>query len=388
MKILIFSPPLNSGGASSAFLNMMKSVLPTASVHLITHIPEDIRADSPELAEITTTNLPYMNRYRYFISMTRLLKHRQARIETDFDYLWVQTWDGYCLQFTNNLKIATIITHHNRTDFYRFNRELGWILSPLDYLSQFSRYYLNAKMINSAQLVIYHAMSTYVADGIRRVSNQEIEYFILPNAYIKDDQQMVEEVNPINIPDDKIVIITSGYVPRKGIHRIIHAVGSKEISIDDIIIIVFGGPSSLISRVYFTYLKHLTQKLQLEDHIYFLGYISSSEKRSLLKRADFFWEASYSEAHSLAPIEASIYDTSIISTGVGGTLEFLDQAIPYQFKSSDKIEYLLDKLHADLKFPEYNQLTWSEWGQQFVEEIQRYFSGESMSKDGKLKRKA
>lgn len=70
-------------------------------------------------------------------------------------------------------------------------------------------------------------------------------------------------------------------------------------------------------------LKVLTKKLQLEDRVYFLGFIPNTELPSYLHQSDIFVRPSLSEGFGISFVEAMAAGLPVITTPVGGIVDFL-----------------------------------------------------------------
>lgn len=125
--------------------------------------------------------------------------------------------------------------------------------------------------------------------------------------------------NEFDIKRDTPIIGTIGNLnPVKGHEYLFKAISYVKEHYDTIVVLIAG--SILDSRNnYFERIKHLSQRLDLEDTVYFLGH--RSDIPAILASLDVFVLSSIKEASPISVLEAMAMQCAIVATQVGGIPE-------------------------------------------------------------------
>lgn len=133
----------------------------------------------------------------------------------------------------------------------------------------------------------------------------------------------LQERAELNIPADANVLISVGaLVDRKGFHRVIDVLPELLEQYPDLIYLVVGGDSpegnireQLVQQV---------KALKLENHVRFLGALSSDQLKKPLSSADLFVLSTANEGWANVFLEAMACGLPVVTTDVGGNREVIN----------------------------------------------------------------
>jgi glycosyltransferase involved in cell wall biosynthesis len=140
----------------------------------------------------------------------------------------------------------------------------------------------------------------------------------------------------LSLPTEKLIVLTIGYIePRKGLHTLIksaHTVINEEP--DGYFVIV--GRVRNHYRWYMAYLKKLLNKLGLNKHFKFVGFVPTDELPLYINAADMFALTSYAEGAPLVVPQAMACRRIVIATQ-GASAGYLPPNLVVQNGNSDEI---------------------------------------------------
>ena len=169
------------------------------------------------------------------------------------------------------------------------------------------------------------SISNYLADYVKSI-NEKAKVVIIPNGVdienfslkgIEDGRQALLK-EKIGLKEDNRVIITvSRLVSKNCLDNLITAVAKVKSQLPEIKLLIIGnGP--LLKK-----LKLISERLNLNNSVLFLGEISHENLPEYLKIADVFIRPSKSEGLGNSFLEAMATGVPIIGTPVGGIPDFL-----------------------------------------------------------------
>ncbi len=176
----------------------------------------------------------------------------------------------------------------------------------------------------------------YWVSPLRWLRNQVIELtninpqkvIIIPhgfdvNKFIGEKISKEEAREMLGMKPDKYYLGILGRIDvKKGQEFLINAINILNNTWGLNIYLAIGGqPTQGEGMEYYNHLRKLTQELNLEDNILFLGFIKN--KSAFYKAIDAFVMASESETYGLVTLEAMAYGVPVIGTKKGGTVEIL-----------------------------------------------------------------
>jgi glycosyltransferase involved in cell wall biosynthesis len=157
----------------------------------------------------------------------------------------------------------------------------------------------------------------------------------------------------LDIPTDHMILLSvRNLIPRMGLENLIHAMKDVVSRVENVTLLL-GGSGPLKEE-----LIALTQKLGLENHIHFAGFIPEDDLPDYYRASDIFILPTLElEGFGLVTLEALASGLPVLGTPVGGTLEILNKLDPrYLFRSS-RSEDLSDLIiETCLRFKENPQL--------------------------------
>lgn len=132
-----------------------------------------------------------------------------------------------------------------------------------------------------------------------------------------------------NIKDCKrhSIFTIDGRYPGKGVHQLIKAVAIVKKKYPDVKVIIPGSmpnrkPELIFESPYYTYLKKLIKKLDLQENVVFCGQISSEDVKNNLLSCNAFVMTSCYESQSAALREAMYLGVPAITSNVGPIDEY------------------------------------------------------------------
>lgn len=185
--------------------------------------------------------------------------------------------------------------------------------------------------------------------------NPNLKYYYCPRMLRKqfytDKPWNVSEIERYTI------LVTQGNYPIKGIHILFRAVAKLKEKYKDIKIKVTGtdvfarinNNKRYLSNGYERYLFDLAKKLDIINHIEFVGYKKASEMVELLKKIHLAVIPSAIENAPNSLAEAMIVGTPVIATFVGGNMDMLthnENGFLYAFDEWNMLSYYIDQLFS------------------------------------------
>lgn len=154
------------------------------------------------------------------------------------------------------------------------------------------------------------------SDKIRVIGNgiDAVKFYPLAKAVARTE---------LNIPENAKVLISVGaLVDRKGFHRVIEVLPALVAKYPDLIYLIVGGDSpegNIRER-----LEYQVRMLKLENNVRFLGTYPSEKLKVPLSAADLFVLATANEGWANVFLEAMACGLPVITTGVGGNKEVVN----------------------------------------------------------------
>jgi glycosyltransferase involved in cell wall biosynthesis len=129
-----------------------------------------------------------------------------------------------------------------------------------------------------------------------------------------------------NIPDNKKIILYLGRIHKtKGVDLLIRAYAHlvKDMKCNDLVVVIAGPDDGHLHEV-----KSLASSLGVSASVLFTGFISSEDKLKALIDADVFVTPSF-YGFPLTFLEACATGTPVVTTSLGGILEWIDGNVGY-----------------------------------------------------------
>ena len=150
----------------------------------------------------------------------------------------------------------------------------------------------------------------------------------------------------INAQDNDLILASVGSLtPKKGHTYLIEAISEFKKEMDNFrLVLVGGGPEE-------HNLKMLTEKLGLQNYIYFLGRKDRNEIKDILRQADIFVLPSRWEGLPNALLEAMAVGLPCVATQVGGNAEIINNGVNgvlVESRSADLLAEALIKVGKNL----------------------------------------
>ncbi|MDP2587000.1 MAG: glycosyltransferase family 1 protein [Candidatus Komeilibacteria bacterium] len=154
-----------------------------------------------------------------------------------------------------------------------------------------------------------------IAAVSQHTKNDLVQTYGLAPVMIEVVYPALPEFNSIDAADveqdlvlpDKYVLFLGTLEPRKNIESIIRAFA--ELALPGYSLIIAGGHGWLYQKIY-----HLAAELKLNNKVKFLGYVTATQKRTLLKKAGLLIWPSFYEGFGLPPMEAMAAGVPVISS--------------------------------------------------------------------------
>ena len=159
--------------------------------------------------------------------------------------------------------------------------------------------------------------------------------FVIPNGI---DPNIVQEVAPLSLDRDNIILFVGNLVKLKGVANLIHAVSLIKTEIPDVCLLVAGsGPQE-------NELKDLVNTLLLQDNVKFLGFITGETKYSYFKSADVLAVPSLWESLPIVILEGMACGKPIVASNVGGIPYLIRDAENGYLVTPGAVEELAEKI--------------------------------------------
>lgn len=235
-------------------------------------------------------------------------------------------------------KITIIHSHHRMAAFY--SKILNLFYRKIKRVYTAHNIFYNKKKLLKFSLAGSEIIA--VGDGVK---NNLIEFYEINKEKIKVIYNSIEELKKIDKPKDnfledrsnKIFIGTVGRLSeQKGMDIFIKSISELIYKNRNIFAIIIGD-GELKEE-----LKKLTQELNVEDNIKFLGY--RSDVIELISEMDFIVLASRWEGFPLTPIETFSVGKTIIVSNIDGNNEIVKNEYNGLLFEKDNINELRDKM--------------------------------------------
>ena len=177
----------------------------------------------------------------------------------------------------------------------------------LGYLMEYASIFSSEILITPSYTVKYELIKFYKVNPSKiRVIHNGIE--IPENMPNKEEARRL-----LGLPKDKIIILTVGrHIPRKRHELLIEAVAKLNKSLREQIYVIVGGRGPQTP-----FLKSLVKKYNLDDIVYFTGWLSEEKLWLHYSVADIFVFTSDIESAPIALLEAAVTGKAIITTRAG-----------------------------------------------------------------------
>ena len=215
------------------------------------------------------------------------------------------------------------------------------------------------------------ALSSENARRLMRTGLPQSRVHVIPNGvnlnffkpYDRDEAR-----KKLSLPTDKLIVLTIGYIePRKGLHTLIKAAHTVIAEEPDGYFVVVGRVRNHY-RWYMTYLQKLLDKLGLNKHFKFTGFVPTEELPLYINAADIFALTSYAEGAPLVIPQAMACRRIVIATQ-GAAADYLPPNLVVQNGNPNEIAqkisfYLSNTKERRLKSKELykkakNELSWA-----------------------------
>lgn len=230
-------------------------------------------------------------------------------------------WNLYSLvvaHYTKKYDIPYVLQVHGSIPRIGFLRRLKWVYDV----------FFGYRLLRDSSKVV--ALTHVEAEHYGSMGVPEKKIAIIPNGI---DLSEYADLPPkgsfkkkFNIPEDKKVILYLGRIHRtKGIDLLVKAYAhlTKRMNYKDVILVIAGPDDGYLSKT-----KSLAASLGIIDSIIFAGFISEEDKLGALVDADVFVTPSF-YGFPVTFLEACVTGTPIVTTSLGGTLEWIDGKVGY-----------------------------------------------------------
>jgi glycosyltransferase involved in cell wall biosynthesis len=237
-------------------------------------------------------------------------------------------------------KYPTILTLHAN-----ISEELKYRLSPSlkQYISQKIEPYLEKRLLKKAERVIVPSphMKEYfgaVKDGIRVIPNGVDFEEIQNRGQVKGDI-----IRPA-------VLFTGRLEKIKGVDILIRSIAIVVRSIPDVHLYIAGSGEEECK------LKYLVKKLDIEESVTFLGFVSEEEKWSYYRSADLCVVPSVEEPFGIVLLEAMACGKPVVASMVGGILYVVEDGKTGSLFECGNVEDLAEKVIILLQNKELREM--------------------------------
>ena len=164
--------------------------------------------------------------------------------------------------------------------------------------------------------------------------------FVIPNGI---DPNIVQEVAPLSLDRDNVILFVGNLVKLKGVANLIHAVSLIKTEIPDVCLLVAGsGPQE-------NELKDLVNTLLLQDNVKFLGFITGETKYSYFKSADVLAVLIVVESLPIVILEGMACGKPVVASNVGGIPYLIHDAENGYLVTPGAVEELAEKICSLLR---------------------------------------
>jgi Glycosyltransferase len=134
------------------------------------------------------------------------------------------------------------------------------------------------------------------------------------------------------------IFVSQAYYPIKGLHILISALPYIKNRYSNVMVFV-AGKKEFLSNAYGCYIKKMMKKMDLENDIKFVGYLSDEEMKRWLLKSHIMLMPSMIENSPNSIGEAMLLGTPVVASNVGGIPSILDNGTDgYLYSSMDKID--------------------------------------------------
>jgi len=146
-----------------------------------------------------------------------------------------------------------------------------------------------------------------------------------------------------NLSDRQKIVLYLGRIDRvKGPDLLVEAFSGLANNMDDVTLVIVGPDAGYLSE-----LKELIREKRIEKKVIFTGSLLGKDKLAAYVDADVYVMPSWHEGFSITPLEAYACGTTVITTDLCGTAEWMandfDYVIPYD---RDRLEETMNKALA------------------------------------------
>ncbi|WAM33636.1 glycosyltransferase family 4 protein [Caldicellulosiruptor morganii] len=253
----------------------------------------------------------------------------------------------------NNIRAYFIlkrIIEENKYDLVHCHTPMGGVLARLAAINARKRgtkvlytahgfhFYKGAPIIN---WLLYYPIEKFLArytDGLITINSEDYEraktfklakdgkLFYVPGVGIDVERIKMIEVDKIQkrrelgIPENAFVLVSVGeLIPRKNHSQVIKALSKIDIRSKNIYYLIVG------KGILELKLKRLSQKLNIEDHVVFLGH--RKDVIEILKASDVFVFPSKQEGLPRALMEAMACGLPVIATRIRGNVDLIEDSV-------------------------------------------------------------
>lgn len=190
---------------------------------------------------------------------------------------------------------------------YKYYPVLGWIYA-------LKRRYVLSKIDH------FFPVSNYTAGVLRKLGVDSDKITVVPNG---SDPELFKPMNTdtlkkdLNLENRKVILTVTRMVKRKGVDTVLHALSAIRDKFPDLLYLIAGeGPEE-------ARLKKLTAKLNLQNHVRFIGRIDYKKLPEYYNASDIFIMASRTElpdveGYGIVFLEANACGKPVIGTNSGG----------------------------------------------------------------------
>ena len=331
MKILMVVTGLNiKTGTYEVVRNVVHQLI---KKHEITILTNDVSVDDiphTNIIKLQVMPLPFLQ-YRF---MPKLIKMIQNHELDNYDVIHVFEYPlfvtDYITLMKNKIKPPVIISLHGTLNQYGS--------FPLNLIKNIHNNFM-VKFQNHIDLFLVSSLA----------EKRQVTKFKIPDEKI----QILEPAMRL-FPIDKIVANRQNilYVGRLSITKNVDLLISAfaKIKTNNVDLIIAGQDFGALTQ-----LKSLVKKLNIENRVFFKGWVSEDEKIELLSRATIFVHPSLEDVFLLSLLEAAAIGIPCVAFDVGSNSEILEDMVTgiiVKKKDPDGLAEKLDLLLSDSKLYE------------------------------------